>query len=397
MSDTQPLSLTPTERRASFALAGLFAARMLGLFLLLPVFSVAALGLAGGDDPARVGLALGMYGLTQACMQIPFGLASDRWGRRPVVLIGLLLFVAGSVICALSNDIFWITIGRAVQGSGAISAAVTAWLADATRPEVRTRAMAMVGGSIGLSFALALVLAPLIVGAGGLAGLFWSIALLGVVCLAVARFVVPVVPPAAKPAQPARPMQVLTHIDLLRLNFGVFCLHLIQVAMFVVVPPLFIRLGGLSSAELWKVYLPVIFGSFIFMVPLIFVAEKKRAHRAMLRLAVAGLVVVFALLPLASQGFYLLAAGLTAFFVMFNVLEALQPSLVSRVAPPELKGLALGFYNTAQAAGLFLGGSLGGALVVWGGASAVFWVACALSALWLLVTWGMQPLSAKQS
>ena len=397
MSDTQPLSLTPTERRASFALAGLFAARMLGLFLLLPVFSVAALGLAGGDDPARVGLALGMYGLTQACMQIPFGLASDRWGRRPVVLIGLLLFVAGSVICALSNDIFWITIGRAVQGSGAISAAVTAWLADATRPEVRTRAMAMVGGSIGLSFALALVLAPLIVGAGGLAGLFWSIALLGVVCLAVARFVVPVVPPAARPAQPARPMQVLTHIDLLRLNFGVFCLHLIQVAMFVVVPPLFIRLGGLSSAELWKVYLPVIFGSFIFMVPLIFVAEKKRAHRAMLRLAVAGLVVVFALLPLASQGFYLLAAGLTAFFVMFNVLEALQPSLVSRVAPPELKGLALGFYNTAQAAGLFLGGSLGGALVVWGGASAVFWVACALSALWLLVTWGMQPLSAKQS
>jgi predicted MFS family arabinose efflux permease len=395
MSDPQSLSLTPTERRASFALAGLFAARMLGLFLLLPVFAVAALGVVGGDDPARVGLALGMYGLTQACMQIPFGLASDRWGRRPVVLAGLLLFVLGSVICALSNDIFWITIGRAIQGSGAISAAITAWLADATRPEVRTRAMAMVGGSIGLSFALALVAAPLIVGAGGLSGLFWSIALLGVVCLAVARFVVPVVPLAPRPAQPARAMQVFTHADLLRLNFGVFCLHLIQVAMFVVVPPLFIKLGGLSSAELWKVYLPVIFGSFIFMVPMIFVAEKKRAHRAMLRLAVAGLVVVFALLPWASQGFYLLAAGLTAFFVMFNVLEALQPSLVSRVAPPELKGLALGFYNTAQAAGLFLGGSLGGALVVWGGAATVFWAACALSALWLAVTWGLQPLGPK--
>jgi predicted MFS family arabinose efflux permease len=395
MSDPQSLSLTPTERHASFALAGLFAARMLGLFLLLPVFAVAALGVAGGDDPARVGLALGMYGLTQACMQIPFGLASDRWGRRPVVLVGLLLFVLGSVICALSNDIFWITIGRAIQGSGAISAAITAWLADATRPEVRTRAMAMVGGSIGLSFALALVAAPLIVGAGGLSGLFWSVALLGVVCLAVARFVVPVVPLTPKPAQPVRAMQVFTHIDLLRLNFGVFCLHLIQVAMFVVVPPLFIKLGGLSSAELWKVYLPVIFGSFIFMVPVIFAAEKHRAQRAMLRLAVAGLVVVFALLPWASQGSYLLAAGLTAFFVMFNVLEALQPSLVSRVAPPELKGLALGFYNTAQAAGLFLGGTLGGALVVWGGAAAVFWAACALSALWLLVTWGMQPLGVK--
>jgi predicted MFS family arabinose efflux permease len=395
MSETQSLSLTPTERRASFALAGLFAARMLGLFLLLPVFAVAAVGIAGGDDPARVGLALGMYGLTQACMQIPFGLASDRWGRRPVVIVGLCLFVLGSVICALSNDIFWITIGRAIQGSGAISAAITAWLADATRPEVRTRAMAMVGGSIGLSFALALVVAPLIVGAGGLSGLFWSIALLGVVCLAVARFVVPVVPLAAKPLQPARPMQVFTHIDLLRLNFGVFCLHLIQVAMFVVVPPLFIQLGGLSSAELWKVYLPVIFGSFIFMVPLIFIAEKRRAHRAMLRLAVVGLVVVFAVLPLASHSFYLLAAGLTAFFVMFNVLEALQPSLVSRVAPPELKGLALGFYNTAQAAGLFLGGSLGGLLVVWGGAATVFWAACALSALWLVVTWGLQPLGSK--
>jgi MFS family permease len=372
MSEHTSLSLTPNERRASMALAGLFAARMLGLFLLLPVFAVAAQGLKGGHDPLWIGVALGMYGLTQAFMQIPFGLASDRWGRRPVVLAGLCLFVAGSVVCALSDDIFWVTIGRAIQGSGAISAAVTAWLADATRPEVRTRAMAMVGGSIGLSFALSLVIAPLIVGATGLAGLFWTIALLGVVCLAVARFVVPVVAPTPKPLHPARPMQVLTHTDLLRLNFGVFCLHLIQIAMFVVIPPLFIKLGNLDAAELWKVYLPVIFGSFVFMVPAIFVAEKHRAHRAMLRMAVAGLVVVCAFLPWASHNFYLLAFGLTGFFVMFNVLEALQPSLVSRVAPPELKGLALGLYNTSQAAGLFLGGMLGGALAVLGGTSSVF-------------------------
>lgn len=395
MSEQTPLSLTPPERRASIALAGLFASRMLGLFLLLPVFAVAAQGLTGGDDPMRVGLALGMYGLTQAFMQIPFGLASDRWGRRPVVLAGLLLFVAGSVVCALSEDIFWVTIGRAIQGSGAISAAVTAWLADATRPEVRTRAMAMVGGSIGLSFALSLVLAPLIVGSTGLAGLFWTIALLGVVCLAVTRFVVPVVTPAPPPLQPAKPMQVLTHVDLLRLNFGVFCLHLIQIAMFVVMPPLLLKLGGLTAAELWKVYLPVLFGSFVFMVPAIFIAEKRRAHLVMLRMAVAGLVLVCAYLPWASQNFYLLAFGLTGFFVMFNVLEALQPSLVSRVAPPDLKGLALGFYNTSQAAGLFLGGTLGGLILVWGGASAVFWGASALSALWLVVTWGMRPLAAK--
>ncbi len=395
MSEHTPLSLTPTERRASMALAGLFAARMLGLFLLLPVFAVAAQGLKGGHDPLWVGLALGMYGLTQAFMQIPFGLASDRWGRRPVVLAGLYLFVAGSVVCALSEDIFWVTIGRAIQGSGAISAAVTAWLADATRPEVRTRAMAMVGGSIGLSFALSLVIAPLIVGSSGLAGLFWTIALLGVVCLAVARFVVPVVPPTPKPLQPARPMQVLTHTDLLRLNFGVFCLHFIQIAMFVVIPPLLLKLGNLDAAELWKVYLPVIFASFVFMVPAIFVAEKRRAHRAMLRLAVAGLVVVCAFLPWASHNFFLLACGLTGFFVMFNVLEALQPSLVSRVAPPDLKGLALGLYNTSQAAGLFLGGMLGGSIAVLGGASAVFWTACGVSALWLVVTWGLRPLGPK--
>ena len=395
MSELTPLSLTPTERRASMALASLFAARMLGLFLLLPVFAVAAQGLKGGHDPLWIGLALGMYGLTQAFMQIPFGLASDRWGRRPVVLAGLCLFVAGSVVCALSDDIFWVTIGRAIQGSGAISAAVTAWLADATRPEVRTRAMAMVGGSIGLSFGLSLVIAPMIVGSTGLAGLFWTIALLGVVCLAVARFVVPVVPPTPKPLQPARPMQVLTHTDLLRLNFGVFCLHLIQIAMFVVIPPLLLKLGNLDAAELWKVYLPVIFGSFVFMVPAIFVAEKRRAHRAVLRMAVAGLVLVCAFLPWASHNFYLLAFGLTGFFVMFNVLEALQPSLVSRVAPPELKGLALGLYNTSQAAGLFLGGMMGGALAVLGGTSSVFWASCGLAALWLVVTWGLKPLGPK--
>ena len=392
MSVTPRLALTPTERKASLSLAGLFAARMLGLFLLLPVFAVAAQGLVGGDDPAKVGLALGMYGLTQAFMQIPFGLASDRWGRRPVVLFGLALFVAGSVICALSNDVFWVTIGRAVQGAGAISAAVTAWLADATRPEVRTRAMAMVGGSIGLSFALSLVAAPLIVGWGGLSGLFWTIALLGVVCIAVAGWVVPVVAPSPKPVKPAHPMEVIAHTDLLRLNFGVFCLHLVQVALFVAIPPLLIKLGDLTAFSLWKVYLPVILGSFVLMVPVIFMTEKRRAHRQALRFAVAGMVIVLALLPWASQGLITLALGLTGFFVMFNVLEALQPSLVSRVAPPELKGLALGFYNTSQAVGLFLGGAVGGALLQADGPDAVFLGAAALTALWLLVTWGLRPL-----
>lgn len=391
MPAVSSLKMTPDERRASVALAGLFACRMLGLFLLLPVFAVAARGLPGGDDPARVGLALGIYGLTQAFMQIPFGLASDRWGRRPVVLAGLVLFVAGSIVCALAGDVFWITVGRAIQGAGAISAAVTAWLADATRDEVRTRAMAMVGGSIGLAFAASLVLAPVLVGWGGLPGLFWAIACLGLACIAVACWVVPDAPRAVPQAAPARPRQVLMHRDLLRLNAGVFVLHMIQVALFVVVPALLARLGGLAAQDLWKVYLPVIVLSFVLMVPVIFAAEKRRAHRGALRAAVAGLALVCALMPLASHGFFAMAAALTGFFVVFNVLEALQPSLVSRTAPPAFKGLALGFYNTAQAAGLFLGGTAGGRLASAAGPSAVFLAAAGLALLWLALAWGMKP------
>lgn len=393
MSARLNLKLTATERRASVALAGLFACRMLGLFLLLPVFAVAAQGLAGGDSPARVGLALGIYGLTQAFMQIPFGLASDRWGRRPVVLFGLVLFVAGSVVCALSDDIFWVTIGRAIQGAGAISAAVTAWLADATRDEVRTRAMAMVGASIGLSFALSLVLSPVLVGWWGLSGLFWVIAALGVACLGVARFVVPLAPPNDARSMNARPREVLAHADLLRLNLGVFVLHLTQVALFIVVPGLLAQSGRLAPSELWRVYLPVILVSFVLMVPVVFLAERYRAHRAALRACVAALAVVLAAMTVLHHGFYTMAAGLTLFFVMFNVLEALQPSLVSKVAPKAYRGLALGFYNTSQAAGLFTGGALGGWMLARGGPDLVFLVTAALTALWLLATWAMKPLS----
>lgn len=386
-SHSPRLALTGAERRASISLAGLFAARMLGLFLLLPVFAVAAQSLDGGMDSAKVGLALGIYGLTQAVMQIPFGMASDRFGRRPIVLIGLTLFVAGSVICALSDDIFWVTIGRAIQGSGAISAAVTAWLADATRPEVRTRAMAMIGASIGLSFALSLVIAPLTVGWGGLSGLFWLITGLGVVAFAVAAFVVPSVARTPKPQNPAPAKAVLAHPGLLRLNFGVFCLHLSQVALFVVMPPLLVQLGGIQTDSLWQVYLPVLFISFLFMVPIIIFTEKRRAHPKTLRWAVAGLFAVGVGFALTGTHWGWLLFWLTAFFVAFNVLEALQPSLVSRVAPPELKGLALGVYNTTQATGLFLGGAVGGWLVQSVGNVAVFWVIAGLSAIWLAVTW----------
>lgn len=378
------LKLTATERKASMALALLFASRMLGLFLLTPVFAVAALSIPGGNDAMRVGLALGAYGLTQALLQIPLGMASDRFGRRPVIVAGMVLFIIGGIMCALAPSINWIIAGRTLQGLGAISAAITAWVADATRPEVRTRAMAMVGGSIGLSFAVSLVLSPVLVGQFGLSGLFWAISLLGFVCLLIAAFVVPVVPMAQEAMSRARPRDVLAHGGLLRLNFGVFCLHFILMSLFIVAPGLLAQLGSYSTATLWQVYLPVILLSFIFMVPAVFYTETRRSHQTSLVLAVLLLVLVLAAMPWLASGFYPLVAGLVVFFVAFNILEALQPSLVSREAPPEYKGLALGFYNTAQSLGVFMGGALGGTLAAKSGPSAVFALACALALAWLL-------------
>jgi len=384
------LKLTPTERRASVMLALLFAARMLGLFLLTPIFAVAAQSVPGGHDAAKVGLALGAYGLTQAVMQIPLGMASDRYGRRAVVVAGMVLFIAGGVVCALARDMDWIIAGRVIQGLGAVSAAITAWIADATRPEVRTRAMAMVGGSIGISFAASLVLSPLLVGEFGLSGLFWAISLLGFACLFIAVALVPAVPRAGQAMARARARDVLRHADLLRLNFGVFCLHFILMAIFMVAPGLLARLGGYNSAHLWEVYLPVILLSFILMVPAVFYTETRRAHKVALEISVAGLVVVLALMPLASHHFLSLVATFVGFFIAFNILEALQPSLVSRVAPPEYKGLALGFYNTSQSLGVFAGAALGGLVAGRGDPSKVFLVASALAFVWFLTARGFK-------
>lgn len=389
-SPKSKLKLTPVERRSSVTLALLFASRMLGLFLLTPIFAVAAASIPGGNDAAKVGLALGAYGLTQALLQIPLGMASDRYGRRPVIVLGMVLFIVGGIICAMAQNIDWIILGRVIQGLGAISAAITAWVADATRPEVRTRAMAMVGGSIGISFAASLVLSPMLVGEFGLSGLFWAISLLGFVCLLIAAFVVPAVPRTKQPIVQARARDVLRHVDLLRLNFGVFCLHFILMSLFIVAPGLLAKLGGYDSANLWEVYLPVIVLSFVLMVPAVFYTETRRAHKVALEIAVAGLVAVLALMPLASHSFFAIVATLVGFFIAFNILEALQPSLVSRVAPPEYKGLALGFYNTAQSMGIFLGGATGGLLASSGRSSAVFLLSSALAFVWFLTARGFR-------
>jgi len=396
------LKLTPQERHASLMLALLFSVRMLGLFLLTPVFAVAALSVPGGDNATKVGLALGAYGLTQALLQIPLGLASDRYGRRCVVVAGMALFVLGGLICALAPRIEWIVVGRTIQGLGAVSAAITAWVADATRPEVRTRAMAMVGGSIGLSFAVSLVLAPVLTGRFGLAGLFWAMTALGGVCLLIAARGVPAVsgPPAPSAPRPSGSATfainmrgVLLHADLLRLNIGVFCLHFILMALFMVVPGLLVQQGGFETAQLWRVYLPVILLSFLFMVPLIFLMETRRWHYPILQLAILVLAAVLAVMAGGVSGtmpFMAFITSLTAFFVAFNTLEALQPSLVSRLAPPACKGMALGLFNTAQALGVFLGASMAGLLTASGQHSAVILAMLAgVALLWSAINKGL--------
>jgi MFS family permease len=393
-SSTKGGGMTRTEVRASASLASVFALRMLGLFLILPVFSVHARGMPGGGNATLVGLALGMYGLTQSFGQIPFGIASDRYGRKRIIVIGLLLFAVGSFIAAAASHIVWVIIGRGIQGAGAISAAITALIADSTREEHRTKAMAMVGASIGLSFAVSLVAAPLLYSAIGMGGMFLLIGLMSLAAVLVVLYVVP--PAAPLPPQPARFTEVLKSRELMRLNFGVFALHLTQMAMFVVVPVALVRTMHLPVAEHWKIYLPVVLLSFVLMLPPVFIGEKQGRMKQVFISAISLLLLVQAgmwfTLSQATPHWLPLVALLLAFFVAFNILEASQPSLVSRIAPPGGRGAALGVYNTLQALGLFCGGAAGGWLTQHVGPSAVFILGGGLTVLWLIIAFNMQNL-----
>ena len=384
------------EKRAGGALAAIFALRMLGLFLILPVFAIHAQTIPGGDDMMLVGVALGAYGLTQAMFQIPFGMASDAFGRKKVIVIGLLLFAFGSGVAALSTDIWWAIIGRVLQGAGAISAAVTALAADLTREQHRTKVMAMIGSSIGLVFAISLVAAPALYAAIGMAGLFWMTAILA---LAAIGLVTHVVPPAPPPPQGPRPpfRDVLFDTRLLRLNFGIFTLHMVQMAMFVVVPGLLLRYGDLPLASHWKVYLPAVLASFVLMVPAIIFAEKRNQVKPVFVSAIALLAVTLLAMWRGSSNFTVVAGGLLSFFVAFNILEAMLPSLISRIAPPNAKGAALGVYNTTQAFGLFLGGALGGWLVKNYDAGTVFLCGTAMAVLWLVAAATMPAVPVRRA
>ncbi len=383
-------TMTRTELRASGSLASIFALRMLGLFLVLPVFALEARKYPGGDDPALIGLAMGIYGLTQGLLQIPFGMASDRLGRKRVIIFGLLIFALGSLIAGSADTLTGLLVGRSVQGAGAVSAAVTALLADLTRDVVRTKAMALVGASIGLMFALSLVVSPVIAAHIGLSGLFVLTAVLALLGTAVVVWGVPAEPVAHKDAARGGLRQVLSSPALLRLNIGVFVLHAVQLAMWVAIPAFLVQ-AGLGKDDHWQIYLPAVLGSFVLMGG-VFPLERRGYLRAVFLSAIALIALVQVALLWVSSGapsIACLAWLLFAFFCGFNVLEATQPSLVSRIAPASSRGAAMGVYNTLQSLGFFAGGVMGGQLVKSYGTQGLFLTCAALMVLWLVVAWPM--------
>ncbi|WP_162878211.1 MFS transporter [Trinickia diaoshuihuensis] len=379
--------MSAPEMRATVSLAGIFALRMLGLFMIMPVFSVYAKTIPGGDNVLLVGIALGAYGVTQSLLYIFYGWASDKLGRKPVIAAGLLMFALGSFVAAMAHDMTWIIVGRVIQGMGAVSSAVIAFIADLTAEEHRTKAMAMVGGSIGVSFAIAIVGAPIVYQWVGMNGLF---ALVGVLSLLAVGVVLWIVPDAPKPVHVRAPFaEVLHNVELLRLNFGVLVLHATQTALFLVVPRILVA-GGLPVASHWEVYLPVMGLSFVMMVPAIIAAEKRGKMKPVLCGAIALILIGQLLLGLAPHTILSVAAILFVYFLGFNILEASQPSLVSKLAPGTRKGAAAGVYNTTQSIGLALGGVVGGWLMKSAGQNAVFFACSGLVLGWLIIAANMK-------
>jgi len=386
--------MTPLEIRSSLSLASIYGLRMLGMFLILPIFAIYAEGLPGSPSAFQVGLALGAYGLTQALFQLPFGMLSDRYGRKNIIYIGLLLFALGSFVSGYSDDINIIILGRAIQGAGAISAAITALVADLTRDEHRTKAMAMIGATIGITFALSLMGAPVLNRLIGVPGIFMLTGFLSLSAILVVRFVVPT--PlninASKILKEPTPSfkSILKNKELSRLNFGIFALHAAQMAMFIVVPIALATSGGMDVNQHWKVYLPVLLSSFVFMVPIIILSEKFNRAKLVFISSIFLMLIAQLMFGILINVFWGLVASLFVYFVAFNVLEASLPSLISKIAPPSAKGTAIGVYNTCQSLGVFFGGLLGGFLADFGGSFSVFSFCAILMTLWVGFAFSMK-------
>lgn len=374
------------------SLASIFGLRMLGMFIILPVFAIYAEGLPGGDDLTLVGVAIGVYGLTQAVLQIPFGWWSDRYGRKPVIYAGLAIFAAGSFVAGLGIHIWVVILGRVLQGAGAISAAVMALTADLTREQHRTKAMAVIGATIGATFAVSLVLSPWLNRMMGVPGIFMMTGVLVLVAIGVVYAIVPDAPEHPEPHDArggfSEFLNVLRDTQLARLNYGIFTLHAVMMALFIAVP-LELRAGGLPVDHHWQVYLPVMLGSFLLMLPAIMSTTRPERLRRVFVGAVALLLASQVLMPWLASGVWTITAMLLIFFTGFNVLEAALPSLVSKTAPPGSKGVAIGVFSSLQFLGTFAGAAGGGYLYGRWGETGVFVFDMVLLGLWLIIARGM--------
>ncbi|MGH8289429.1 MAG: MFS transporter [Steroidobacteraceae bacterium] len=376
------------ELRAAMSLAAVFSVRMLGLFMVYPVFAVFARHLAGAT-PYMIGVALGIYGLSQGVLQMPFGVLSDRIGRKTMIVLGLVVFGLGSAVAASSSTIDGMILGRLLQGGGAVGSVILALVADLTSDKNRTKAMALVGMTIGFSFLVAIVTGPVVAGWVGVAGIFWLMTALALVGIAITLFVVPAPPPAHVHPEaetvPALVGATLRNPELLRLDFGIFALHAMLTASFLVMPGLLRGTLAVSSRDQWFVYLPVLLVSVAVMVPAIIVAERHRRMKSVVVGAVGALVVSQLMLATAGEHPYALVAALVVFFAGFNIMEASLPSLVTKTAPAGSRGTATGIYSSSQFLGIFAGGVIGGWMHQAAGTAAVFFLAASVAIVWLLV------------
>jgi len=378
--------MTPAELRASISLAAIFGLRLLGMFIILPVFALWAEGRPGWDL-TLVGVALGAYGLTQALLQIPYGAASDRRGRKPLLYAGLAIFAAGSFLCAASESPWLVIAGRVLQGAGAISGVAIATSADLTREDQRTKAMAIIGSTIGVVFGVSFVVAPFLYRLVDLPGIFALTGVLALGALAVVRFAVPDAPARDQPRGPIPWKTLIAAPELVRLNVGIFALHAILMAMFVVVPVAMVRTGLAAGAHTW-VYLAAVAAGFVLMLPAM-VGPLAGRERPVFLGAIALVTAALAILALGLASLPAIVTGLVIFFTGFNVLEAKLPALVSRAAPREATGAATGIYSSVQFLGAFVGGAAGGALAQYAGFPAVMLGCLLLAAGWLAVAWNM--------
>ncbi len=391
--------LNTIEKKAAFSLASVFGLRMLGLFMILPVFAIYGQELEG-YSPIWLGLAIGAYGLTQALLQIPMGILSDKFGRKPVILAGLVVFLLGSIVAAMSETIYGVVFGRALQGMGAIASAILALAADLSREEQRPKVMATIGMFIGLSFTLAMVLGPIVAQAFGLSGLFWVIAILTVLAMLLIQFMVPYsvnkAPRGDNVALPAQLNKLIRNPQLSRLNWGVFILHMALTACFVTLPTQFVA-SGLTLDHHWQLYLPTLLGSFFLMVPFMIIAIKKQKENQMFSAAVGLLTLALIFLWYLPSSFWILVVLMVMFFTAFNYLEATMPSILSRLAPAGVKGSVMGIYSSSQFLGAFAGGVIGGIISASFGDKAIFLVMAIFSLFWLVISLGMQPLKKSKS